>query len=53
MEEVKTLLKENNEMLKKICAWIDKHESAEYQTNEDMKNMMINLIANSLINRRW
>lgn len=51
--EEQKILYENNKMLKKLCDWVDKHDSAEYQTNEDMKNMMINLIANSLINRRW
>ena len=52
MEEILYLLTENNRMLKKICDYIDKVESKQYQTNEDFKNMMINLIANSLINRR-
>ena len=52
MEEIKKLLQENNEMLKKLCAWVDKHESAKYQTNEDFKNFIINLIANALLNPR-
>ena len=39
-------------MLKKICDYIDRVDSKQYQANEDLKNMMINLIANSLINRR-
>ena len=52
MEEILYLLAENNRMLKKICDYIDKVESKQHQTNEDFKNMMINLIANSLINRR-
>ena len=32
------LLQENNKMLKKICNWIDKHDSTDYQNNEDFKN---------------
>ena len=44
-------LKENNEMLKKICNYIDKVESKSYQEQESFKNMIINLVANSLIRR--
>lgn len=46
------LLQENNKMLKKICNWIDKHDSTDYQNNEDFKNFIINLVANSIINPR-
>lgn len=45
------LLKENNEMLKKICNYIDKVESKSYQDQEHFKNMLINLIANSIIRK--
>ena len=51
LEEQK-ILQENNQMLKKICDWIDKHESNGYQNNEDMKNMLINLVTNTLTNMR-
>ena len=49
--EQDTILKENNEMLKKICTYIDKIESTRYQDQEHFKNMLINLIANSIIRR--
>ena len=49
LEEL-TLLQENNKMLKKLCDWVDKHDS--YQNNEDFKNFIINLVANSIINPR-
>ena len=49
LEEL-TLLQENNKMLKKLCDWVDKHDSSDYQNNEDIKNLFINLIANALIN---
>ena len=52
MEEIKTLLQENNEMLKKLCAWVDKHDSTSYQNNETFKNFIVNLIANALLNPR-
>jgi len=50
MEEILDLLRENNKMLTKICNYIDKVESKEYQNYEDFKNMMINLAANTLLN---
>lgn len=46
------LLQENNKMLKKLCDWVDKHDSNSYQNNEDFKNFIINLVANSIINPR-
>ena len=46
------LLQENNKMLKKLCDWVDKHDSSNYQNNEDFKNFIINLVANSIINPR-
>lgn len=52
MEEIKNLLKENNEMLKKLCDWVDKHESTSYQNNENFKNFIVNLAANALLNPR-
>lgn len=49
MEELLKLTRENNEMLRKVCAYIDKVESPRYRENEDMKNMAINLTADSII----
>lgn len=43
------LTKENNEMLHRIVAYIDKVESKAYQEREDMRNMAINLAADSII----
>jgi hypothetical protein len=50
--EEQRILYENNEMLKKLCDWVDKHDSASYQNNEDFKNFIINLVANALLNPR-
>lgn len=53
--EAYQLIKENNDMLKRICRWLDKIESDEYKMNEDLKNLAINLIAdlstNNMSNR--
>lgn len=46
MEELLRLTRENNEMLKRICAYIDKVDSADYRMNEDMKQFAINISAN-------
>ena len=50
--EEQQILYENNQMLKKLCDWVDKHDSTSYQNNEDFKNFIINLIANALLNPR-
>lgn len=49
MDELLRLTRENNEMLKRIVEYIDKVESPQYKENEDMKNMLINLVADSII----
>lgn len=49
MDELLRLTKENNEMLRRIVAYIDKVESKAYQEREDMRNMAINLAADSII----
>lgn len=46
MEELLRLTRENNAMLKRICAWLDKIESDDYKMNEDLKQFAINLSAN-------
>lgn len=45
-QEILTLLRENNEMLKRICTYIDKVDSDNYRMNEDMKQFAINMSAN-------
>lgn len=49
MEELLRLARENNEMLRRVVAHIDKVESKAYRENEDMRNMAINLMADSFI----
>lgn len=49
MDEIKELLKDNNRMLKRITAYLDKIESPSYKENEDVRNMAINLAADSII----
>lgn len=52
MEELIRLTRENNEMLKRICAWLDKTESAEWQTNNDMREFVMNCVANLVTQQR-
>lgn len=52
MDELLRLTRENNEMLKRICAWIDKIESPQYRDSEDMREFAQNLLANMLTERR-
>lgn len=52
MDELLRLTRENNEMLKRICAWLDKVESPAYRDSEDMREFAQNLLANMLIERR-
>lgn len=51
-QEILTLLRENNAMLKRICAWLDKTESAEWQTNNDMREFVMNCVANLVTQQR-
>lgn len=51
-KELIQLTKENNQMLIKISAYIDKVQSAEYQITEEQKNLLTNLIANMLVGFR-
>lgn len=52
MEELIRLTRENNVMLKRICAWLDKTESAEWQTNNDMREFVMNCVANLVTQQR-
>lgn len=50
--EILRLTRENNEMLKKVCAFIDRVESNDYQNQEEMRNLFTNLLANLMFNIR-
>lgn len=45
MEELLNLTRENNAMLKRVCAWLDKVESREYRDGEDFRAFLINMCA--------
>lgn len=49
MEELLRLTRENNEMLKRICAYIDKVDSTSYRDNEDAKAFLSNVLADLLV----
>lgn len=49
MDELLRLTRENHEMLKRICAYIDKVDSASYRDNEDAKQMIFNILADLLV----
>lgn len=49
MDELLRLLRENNEMLKRICAYVDKVDSASYRDNEDAKAFLSNVLADLLV----
>lgn len=46
--EILELLRENNAMLKRVCAWLDKVESNQYRDSEDMKQFVMNYVANMM-----
>lgn len=48
-EEQLKLLKENNAMLKAILTYLINKNSDTNIANEDIKNFIINLVANSII----
>lgn len=51
MEELLRLTRENNEMLKRVCGWIEKVESQSYREGEDMRGFVQNVVANMLTER--
>lgn len=51
MDELLELTRENNAMLKRICAWLDKIESKSYREGEDMRGFVQNVAANMLTER--
>lgn len=46
MEEILQLLRENNQMLKYICAYLSSQGSVEEQ---DQKNLIINILADLFV----
>lgn len=48
-EEDRRLLRENNEMLKKVCGFIDYIMSSKHQMDEEQRNLMTNLFANLIL----
>lgn len=52
MEELIRLTRENNQMLKRICAYIDKVDSASYRDNEDAKQVIFNILADLLVDNK-
>ena len=52
MEELLRLARENNVMLKRLCAYIDKVESDEYRMTEDMKQFAMNVAADVLVDSK-
>lgn len=51
MEEIKSLLKENNEMLKYICSYIYNKNSSDYLAKEDLKDFCLNVIADIFVDK--
>lgn len=50
-EEDKALLRENNALLKDIHSMMTKMMNPERQSNELMKAMMVNILANMLVKK--
>ena len=48
MEELLRLTRENNEMLKELCAYVRKIQTAEYAEQRQMQSFMINCAANTV-----
>lgn len=46
--EILELLRDNNAMLKRVCAWLDKVEGGEYRDSEDIKQFAMNCVANMM-----
>lgn len=49
MEELFSLLQENNHMLKEILAILKKFDSKEYRANEDMRQFCVNVVADIFV----
>lgn len=51
MKSLDDKITEIHSMLVKICNYIDKVESSEYQNKKDEKNFIINVIADLFVDR--
>lgn len=51
-KEILELPRENNTMLKRVCDWLDKAESNQYRNSEDMKQFVMNCVANIMTSPR-
>lgn len=49
LKELLELTRENNQMLKRVCAYIDKVNSENYRMNEDLKQFAMNVAADILV----
>lgn len=49
MEELLRLTRENDVMLQRICAYVDKVDSEDYRLNADMKAFFSNVAADLLV----
>lgn len=52
IQKILDISMENNKLLKQIVTYIDKIESEEYKTVEDIKSLVTNLVANMYINNK-
>lgn len=50
--DILELLRENNAMLRRICAWIDETESNKYRDSEDVKQSVMNCAAGLMTSPR-
>ena len=49
MEELLELTRENNLLLKEIVSWVRTESSQSHRTEQDLKNLVTNIIANILL----
>lgn len=48
---IKEIVLENNQMLRKICSYIDKVESEEYRNMEDQRAFNVNVAADLYVEK--
>lgn len=48
-ESLRAKVEENNSMLKRVCAWIDRVESPQYKDEKDQRAFFYNVLADVLI----
>lgn len=49
-KEEHDILRQNNLMLKQIIQYINIKESSQYKQDNDLKEFMINMMANNIVN---